>query len=83
MTWFPDLGPLDYFSAKSASLFRSVGWLERDHEFAAGTVDEVFFERLETLLRDPFQPVVSAGVHHRIRANCGQPQVRLESTHEP
>jgi hypothetical protein len=41
----------------------AVGWLEPGHPFATGKVSEKFFEQLSGLLRNPWQPVVSAGLH--------------------
>jgi hypothetical protein len=42
----------------------AVGWLEPEHRFEQGRVDESFFARLMTLLVEPWQPFAVAGFHH-------------------
>jgi hypothetical protein len=41
----------------------AVGWLERGHQHATGTVAPEVFAKLESLLIDPWQPAVTAGLH--------------------
>ena len=33
MTWYADLGPIDYFREDSSPSLRAVGWLAYDHPF--------------------------------------------------
>ena len=62
MAWYQDLAPLDYFGAQHATTLRAVGWLSHDHEYPSGLVDRAVFDRLEELLRDPWQPTICMGV---------------------
>ena len=63
MTYYVDLRPCDYFGRWHEVLI-AVGWLEPGNSFATGKVSKKFLEQLVGLLRDPWQPVVTAG-HHR------------------
>ena len=63
MTWYADLGPLDYFEGSTATSWRAVGWLGEDHPYAQGEVSARFFERLCSLLLDPWQPAMFLGGH--------------------
>ena len=63
MAWFADLGPLNYFPGSAAEILIAIGWLEHGHSFDTGAVDREVYGRLEALLQDPFQPLVSAGYH--------------------
>src|ERR1043165_5309086 len=60
MTAYRDLERIDLFEGPG---FLAVGWLERDTSFPTGLTPASVFQRLEVLLADPFQPVVSAGKH--------------------
>src|SRR4051794_31969380 len=63
MAWFEDLMPCSYFGEQVADRLRAVGWLARDRAFPTGETPEEVFEGLCRLCQDPWQPVVSAGVH--------------------
>ncbi len=52
--YFPDLSPCRYYGL-------SVGWLEKDHAFARGTVPDGFLERLLEQCRHPV--IRHGGVH--------------------
>lgn len=41
----------------------AVGWLAAGHEYTRGEVDKESFLKLATLLRNPWQPAISAGRH--------------------
>jgi hypothetical protein len=63
MTWYKDLENCDYFGTKAANSLLAVGWLERGHDFTSGNIDKEIYDRLCELFQDPFQPVISAGLH--------------------
>jgi hypothetical protein len=57
MTWYDDLAEWGDPS------LRAVGWLERGYEFAQGPVDRHVYERLQELLKRPWEPVAAGGWH--------------------
>jgi hypothetical protein len=63
MAWFEDLTRCDYFGPHAADSLRAVGWPQRDRPFSRGRVDPEVFAKLAELARDPWQPVVAAGLH--------------------
>jgi len=63
MTFFADLEPLGYFGPEIARVCVAVGWLDRQMPFTTGPTDARVFQRLQELLRDPFEPFVAAGGH--------------------
>ena len=63
MTHFPDLDRCAYFGDELAHTLTAVGWLERDVPFPTGVIASPVYDRLLELTRDPWQPVVLAGVH--------------------
>ena len=63
MTWYADLGPIDYFRSDSSPSFRAVGWLGEGHAFPQDEVSPEFFERLCLLLVDPWDPHGFRGFH--------------------
>jgi hypothetical protein len=65
MTWYPDLGHLNYFDdgPVDSTNFRAIGWLARNQEFSQGAVNPPFLERLRELLLAPWQPLLFMGVH--------------------
>jgi hypothetical protein len=64
MTWYPDLGPCDYFGPGHAPMLRAVGWLERDKPFPTGDVSEEVFRKLCQLSQNPWNPpIVFCGFH--------------------
>jgi len=63
MTTYRDLGPLPYFGEDSSETLVAIGWLGRDQPFSKGSTPPAVFLRLKRLLLQPFQPIVSAGVH--------------------
>ena len=62
MPYLPDLSQRSLLPT-SCEAVRVVGWLTAEEEYATGTVDEVFFQRLKQLCSNPWQPFVSAGLH--------------------
>jgi len=62
MTTIRDLDRCDLLPVDSDAL-RTVGWLGEDSDFQHGEVQLNFFERLKLLCADPWEPVVSAGLH--------------------
>ncbi len=63
MAWYEDLSPIDYFGAEASAYLRAVGWLAKDHSYPVGATARETYERLQELVKDPFQPCVSFGLH--------------------
>jgi hypothetical protein len=63
VTWFEDQSPCDYFGDQFVNCLSAVGWLERTRPFRTGVVDPDVYAKLNVLLSDPWQPVVSCGFH--------------------
>ena len=63
MAWFEDLSPCEYFGAEFSRALRAIGWLQTDRPFPTGPVDQKVYVRLVELLKDPWQPGVSMGLH--------------------
>ena len=63
MTWYADLGPIDYFRRDSFPYLRAVGWLGYGHPFSLGEPSQDFFEQLCVLLLDPWDPHHFRGYH--------------------
>ena len=63
MTWYADLGPLDYFRDHGDPSLRAVGWLGAGHPFPQGEVSPEAFQRLCELLVDPWEPAEFRGFH--------------------
>ncbi len=59
MTHFPDLSRMP----DDRLTLVAVGWLEPEHAYERGAVDERFFHRLMELLVEPWQPFAAAGFH--------------------
>jgi len=55
MTYYPDLGPCDYFPPSKATLV-AVGWLENGRPVPTGEVPEQVFDQLHELSREPWGP---------------------------
>ena len=63
VTHIPDNAVCDYFVPDPPESLIAIGWLDPEHDFPRGSVSKEFFVKLLTLLKDPWQPVVFAGVH--------------------
>jgi hypothetical protein len=63
MAWFADLSPCSYFGQEHAEFLRAVGWLEREHSFTTGSVDDPVYRRLVELSRSPWEPAAFMGIH--------------------
>jgi hypothetical protein len=63
MTGIQDLAPCGYFGEEFASRLRAVGWLSPWESFAKGETSGPVFDKLKSLLVDPWQPLVAMGVH--------------------
>ncbi len=63
MAHIDDLSPGNYFGEEIAQNLRAVGWLSSEVPFPTGRVERVVFEKLKSLLINPWQPFVSMGVH--------------------
>ncbi len=64
MTHFDDLAPCDYFGDEHIGVLHAIGWLTDSESFETGLTTAEVFARLKALLNDPWQPMVSAGVHN-------------------
>ncbi len=62
MTWYEDLGPIDYFGS-GITVLRAVGWLEKGKPYPRGAVDRRFFDRLAELTANAWSEVLFCGVH--------------------
>lgn len=62
MTYFADLSPCTYFGPSAGRLI-AIGWLDRDHPRATGSVTSAWFRSLALLAQDPWQPGTYAGSH--------------------
>ena len=63
MTHFHDLQPCDYFGIDHGGHLLAVGWLEEGYSYLTGPMDASDYRHLESLLQDPFQPLMCMGVH--------------------
>jgi hypothetical protein len=63
MTWFADCAPCEYFGAVQNSKLLAVGWLDTEHDFPKGKIPSDVYRRLQKLLVNCWQPVVTAGRH--------------------
>jgi hypothetical protein len=61
MTFYPDESKCTYF--KNSPELIAIGWLDADHPFARGQVDQSFFDKLGELFIKPWQPYSFAGRH--------------------
>ena len=67
MAHFQDLAECTYLPASERLGFKAIGWLERGTDYEKGEVTPEFFEKLVTLLQNPWAaPIVSPGTH-----SCG------------
>lgn len=83
MTWYPDLGPIDFFPVADSSSLRAVGWLDSDQPFDTGPTSKDDFERLCELLVDPWHPPWTYAGYHRcdLCAYTGGPSTILFRGH--
>lgn len=63
MAYYEDLQPCDYFHLGEDVNLIAVGWLENNHSFSTGQVPQKFYQKLSTLLVDPWAPVICMGPH--------------------
>lgn len=61
MTYFADLSPCKYFSCDDENKLIAVGWLDREHPYERGPMEEPVVARLCELLVDPWQPAIAMG----------------------
>src|SRR5262245_49311964 len=62
MTYIPDLAPDSYMHLRGP--IRAVGWLERPHSFARGSVPPEFAQRLMALVERPISGLFSRGLYN-------------------
>ena len=60
--WIEDLKPWSDFGVEATGIL-AVGWLSDEHAFMQGTTPQKVFERLVSFAKDPWQPVISCGLH--------------------
>jgi hypothetical protein len=63
MTWYPDLGPCDYFRTSDPARLLAVGWLTRSERFAKGSVGPDVLAKIERLAENAFRIFVFRGFH--------------------
>ncbi len=63
MAHFQDLSECHYLRHSEGLGFKAVGWLERGRAYTQGAITLEFFEKLLTLLQNPWAPFATAGVH--------------------
>lgn len=61
--WCEDLKPCPLYPCGELGAVLGVGWLRGDQPFSTGAMERSTFDRLAVLAEDPYQPVVTAGVH--------------------
>ena len=61
MTYYADLSPCKYFPFDDEDKLIAVGWLDREHPYERGPVDERVVARLCELLVDPWEPCLFMG----------------------
>jgi hypothetical protein len=62
MAEIKDLEICNYFPIENENLL-SVGWLSSESDYEKGEVSKDFFDRLCELSHNPWQPIVSLGMH--------------------
>jgi hypothetical protein len=63
LTHFADLTHCDYFGTEYSHTLLAVGWLAQGKSFPIGSTEPAAYSKLKELLNDPWQPMVSCGVH--------------------
>ncbi len=63
MASFDDLQPCSYFGESLSPFLRAIGWLENRKPYRTGSVDRRVYSKLLEFQKDPWQPMVFAGVH--------------------
>jgi len=63
MTFYADLGPIDYFRSSGSPSWRAVGWLGEGKPFSQGQVSDAFVKRLGALMQRFEQPFFFMGAH--------------------
>ena len=63
MAWYEDLSPFTDFGPSCGSCLQAIGWLERGRPFPTGPVDAAIYTGLVELLRHPWEPIVTMGLH--------------------
>jgi hypothetical protein len=56
MAYFPDLSPCTYFGSELAERLVAIGWLDEDHPYLQGHVNEAVLDNLFELLVRPWAP---------------------------
>jgi hypothetical protein len=63
MTHYADLSECSYFQFETNGYLKSVGWLDRAHEYPIGEIGQMEYCKLVELMNDPFQPGMFGGHH--------------------
>lgn len=63
MTEIKDLEKCTYFPLDCDSLI-AIGWLSNNIKFQKGPVEKNFYNKLNEYVKDPWEPVSSAGIHN-------------------
>ena len=63
MAYIKDLEQWNLLPREITKPLKAVGWLSSEYDFQKGKVPQSFFEKLQDLLKKPWQPFASAGFH--------------------
>jgi hypothetical protein len=63
MTWYPDLGPCDYFRTSEPQRLLAVGWLSQPQTFSKGPVAPEVFAKIARLAENALRIFVFRGFH--------------------
>ena len=63
MTWYPDLGPCNYFRTSEPQRLLAVGWLSQRQTFSTGLVAPEVFAKIARLAENALRIFVFRGFH--------------------
>jgi hypothetical protein len=61
MAYYPDLGNCSYFGKNTADRLIAVGWLDNEHPYSKGPVNEIITDKIVELLVKPWAPMYFLG----------------------
>jgi hypothetical protein len=83
---YKDLSPYEYYVAHPLLEVRNVGWLDKDHEFSTGSVDQNFLKKLEKLVFNSYNSTCNILVNE-LRGSyecpiCGACELRINAEND-